>query len=399
MQPLSVYVHIPFCQRKCHYCDFNTYAGVEHLMPAYLDALEAEVQRWGPLAQDWDVTTVFLGGGTPSLLTGDEMLRLLDACRRAFRMAPDAEVTIEANPGTVDATKLGAYVAAGVNRISFGAQSFQSDELQWLGRIHGRAEIGAAVRLARSAGVQRLNLDLIYGLPGQSLASWRANVRAALALAPEHLSLYALTVEEGTPLADWVARGRAAEPDPDVAAEHYGAAEELLSAAGYANYEISNWARPGEECRHNITYWQNRPYLGLGAGAHGRFADCRYSNVLLPQAYIERMAQKGEPAGAAEGRTGIESASPTAEVNQVLPEDDLMDTLVLGLRLGEGVRFADVMRQHGVDVQQRFGPALEECVRLRLLEVDDAGMRLTPQARLIANEVFVRLMSVPEPVG
>ncbi len=289
MRPLSVYIHIPFCQRKCHYCDFNTYAGVDHLISPYVDALKAEIQNWAPLAEGYEVNTVFLGGGTPSLLSGLQMRAVLDTCRAAFSFAADPEITIEANPGTVDLAKLADYRGAEVNRISFGAQSFDHDELAWLGRIHTEGQIGEAVALARRAGFHRLNLDLICGLPGQSTARWESNLAAAQALQPEHLSLYALSVEEGTPLAGWVASGRTPEPDPDVAADHYLAAEAMLSAAGFHNYEISNWAKPGEECRHNITYWENRPYLGLGAGAHGCFAGLRYHNVLLPQEYLRRL--------------------------------------------------------------------------------------------------------------
>ncbi|MEK7216577.1 MAG: radical SAM family heme chaperone HemW, partial [Chloroflexota bacterium] len=372
MPPLSIYIHVPFCQRKCHYCDFNTYAGIDHLIPPYVDALLTEVRNWAGLAEGHRVTTVFLGGGTPSLLSGAQMQAVLDACRTSFSLVPGPEITIEANPGTVSPGKLEQYQKAGVNRISFGAQSFDPGELAWLGRIHSEAQVAEAVAQARQAGFQRLNLDLIYGLPGQSTARWEANVGQALSLGPEHLSLYALSVEEGTPLAGWVASGRTPEPDPDVAADHYLAADAMLSAAGFDNYEISNWARPGEACRHNLTYWENRPYLGLGAGAHGCFGGFRYHNVLLPQEYIQRLSANNA-ASNTRRRPFIDMAgrmaasSPVAGINRVEPAEDLLDTLTLGLRLARGIGFDDFQTRHDVDLRDLYRTVIAETEALGLL--------------------------------
>lgn len=389
-QPLSLYLHVPFCRRKCHYCDFNTYAGIEHLMPPFVEALKREMARWGPLASDWQVTTVFLGGGTPSLLTGRQVRELLDAARAAFDVAPEPEVTMEANPSSAEHGRLAEYRDAGVNRISFGAQSFQPAELAWLGRLHGPGDVRKAVRAARRAGFQRLNLDLIYGLPGQTLGRWEVNVRMALELEPDHLSLYALTVEEGTPLDEWVKAGRTPEPDPDLAADQYLLAGQLLAASGFEQYEISNWALPGQACRHNLTYWRNLPYLGLGPGAHSRFLEHRFSVIRSPQRYVE---WQPAPVAGAGAEAAIRAASPIDECAAIDPETDLLDTLVLGLRLTAGVRFADVQARHGVDVLERFGPTLRELRAQWLLGFDDEAMWLTYRGRLLANEVFVRLMN------
>ena len=455
---LSLYIHIPFCQRKCHYCDFNTYAGMNHYIAPYLAALHKEIANWAQALDGWRVETIFFGGGTPSLLSGEQVRALLDLCRDAYTMAPAAEVTLEANPGTVDLARLEAFRAAGVNRLSFGAQSFDPAELQWLGRIHARDEIGQAVRGARQAGFGRVNLDLIYGLPEQPLERWQRSVEAALALDPDHLSLYALTVEEGTPLAEWVAAGRVREPDPDNAADHYLASAEMLERAGYLQYEISNWAKPGQECRHNLTYWHNDPYLGLGAGAHSCVGGCRFSDALLPQEYIRRMTElspslsktkldaqpvlpfslaqgrrsaqdertkarnltdivpsplspeatrspeaprlrraqgeRGEGQGEGEQRLSelIPLLSPTVAVDVVDPETDLSDTLILGLRLSEGVAFERVRARHGVDVPSRYRGAIGEMQAAGLLAVDDNRMWLTPDGRLLANEVFLRFL-------
>ncbi|MBI2887911.1 MAG: radical SAM family heme chaperone HemW [Chloroflexi bacterium] len=411
-QPLSLYLHIPFCQRKCHYCDFNTYAGLAHLIPPYLEALIREMANWSALLQEWEVRTVFFGGGTPSLLTGQQVRQVLDCCRQQVAFATEVEISLEANPGTVDGAKLEGYRAAGVNRLSFGAQSFDPAELRWLGRIHDRDEIGGAVGMARAAGFGRINLDLIYGLPRQSTARWRESLRNALELAPDHLSLYALSVEEGTPLADWVRQGKTPEPDPDLAADHYLAASETLEAAGYRQYEISNWARPGQECRHNLTYWRNQPYLGLGAGAHSCFGGYRFHNVLLPQEYMRRLRDKEQALRLRSGQgTGneemsghielcatipaaeaIRRASPLAGIEAIAAETDLSDTLILGLRLAEGVRLSEVAARHGVEVWERYGDAIRELGDLGLLEAAGDCLKLTPRGRLLANEVFLRFL-------
>ena len=245
---LALYLHIPFCQRRCRYCDFNTYAGREALFVPYAAALAQEIRRAG---QGERVATIFVGGGTPSVLPLALITDLLGACRAAFAVDAEAEISLEANPGTVDAFKLAGLRRLGVNRLSLGVQSAHADELVLLGRIHTFAQAVQAVRMARAAGFENLSLDLIYGLPAQTLARWAATLQAALDLAPDHLSAYCLTLEAGTPLAADVAAGRVPAPDPDRAAEMYEQAEAILAAAGFVHYEISNWARPDFQCRHN----------------------------------------------------------------------------------------------------------------------------------------------------
>ncbi|GAG27108.1 unnamed protein product, partial [marine sediment metagenome] len=259
------------CQSKCSYCDFNSYAGLESLIEPYVGALLAEMGLWREPTQHMRVATVFLGGGTPSLLPLAEVEHIMTALRQRFRLAANAEVSFEANPGTVDCPYLEGLRSLGVNRLSLGVQSFHDDELATLGRIHTAAQAREAYHTARLAGFDNVNLDLIYDLPRQTMTAWQYTVREAVALRPDHLSLYALTLEEGTPLADDVARGRLPPPDADLAADMYLWAEDALAAAGYQHYEISNWALPDRECRHNLAYWLNEPYLGLGAGAHSCF--------------------------------------------------------------------------------------------------------------------------------
>ncbi|MFN8422977.1 MAG: radical SAM family heme chaperone HemW [Anaerolineae bacterium] len=267
---LGLYVHIPFCAKKCPYCDFNTYAGLEARFEPYVQALCRELAMRAPDIAGRIVTTVFIGGGTPTVLANEQLARIMQAVRDNVALDADAEITSEANPGTVDAAKFDGLRAAGVNRLSIGAQSLQPDELAFLGRIHGVGDVGRAVDAARNAGFDNLNVDFMFGLPGQPMAAWRDTLRRALDLGTDHLSLYSLIVEPETPLHHWVAAGAVAAPDDDVAAAHYEAAMEVLGGAGFQHYEVSNWARtPLHQSRHNLVYWRNLDYLAVGAGAHG----------------------------------------------------------------------------------------------------------------------------------
>ncbi|HRE25055.1 MAG TPA: radical SAM family heme chaperone HemW, partial [Anaerolineales bacterium] len=284
----SLYLHIPFCQVRCAYCDFNTYAGLDDLITPYSRALAAEVEGVGEAGGRPMAHTVFFGGGTPSLLPLGDLSRVLDAIRASFHLAADAEITLEANPGTVTRDYLFGLRALGVNRLSFGVQSTHPHELRLLDRMHLFGDAAQAVSWARAAGFDDLNLDLIFALPHQTLDRWRQTVERTLALGPDHISAYALSLEHGTPMRAWVYRGLLPLPDPDVAADMYLLADELLVRNGFEQYEISNWSRPGRACRHNLQYWRNEPYLGFGAGAHGYAQGQRYANVLAPTAYIER---------------------------------------------------------------------------------------------------------------
>ncbi len=286
----SLYIHVPFCRRRCSYCDFNTYAGQEHLQAAYVAALVREIGLLAVAAGEaLPVHTVYFGGGTPSLLSPRQIAQVLEAVARHFALTADAEISLEANPGTLAPAYLKALRQAGVNRLSLGVQSAHPADLHLLERDHDFLTVIRTVAWARQAGFDNLNLDLMLGLPQQPLERWQRTVELALDLAPEHFSLYALTLEHGTPLAHWVDRGLVPAPDPDLAAEMYLWADERLRQAGFRQYEISNWARPGMVCRHNLQYWRNQPYLGLGAGAHGYAGGFRTVNALTPGAYIRRL--------------------------------------------------------------------------------------------------------------
>ncbi|MDP2674001.1 MAG: radical SAM family heme chaperone HemW [Dehalococcoidia bacterium] len=392
-EPLSLYLHIPFCSLKCRYCDFNSYAGLEELVEPYVDALIAEMGLWAGFARGRPVPTVFFGGGTPSLLPIEQVERVMTGLRERFALAPDAEVTLEANPGTVDAAYLGALLDAGVNRISFGVQSFHDDELAALDRIHSAAEAEEAYRWAREAGFQRVNLDLIYGLPEQPLERWQASLERAITLRPDHMSLYALTVEDGTKLAYDIEHGSVPEPDGDAQAEMYEWSQGRMAQAGYRQYEISNWSLPGQECRHNLVYWRNGDWLGLGAGAHSHLAGCRFADVYSPRRYVQLVGETAQaPPEDADAGALLKSMRQVTFAEEPRPELARADTLIMGLRLNEGVSLAEFQRRFGDGADAAYAATFEEFVSLGLLERANGRLRLTPRGRLLANEVFVRLL-------
>ncbi len=382
--PISFYVHIPFCRSKCYYCDFNSYAGLEHLFQPYVEALSREISFMASLPDPEAGESLYFGGGTPSLLSPELIGSIIESVRENFGLLSTAEITLEANPGTVDRHSLEALLEKGINRLSLGAQSFHQDELSILGRIHGPEEIEQALREAREAGFGNVNLDFIFGIPGQTLDRWRATLEKALELEPEHLSLYALSLDENTPLARRIASGELPAPDEDLAADMYCLAEEMLGEAGYEHYEISNWAKPGFASRHNIRYWLNLPYLGFGAGAHSFRWGMRWHNILDPAEYISILSSPR--------LTGF--PSPVAcEVEHITPRIEMAETVILGLRLvKEGLSFERFRARFGRDLWEIYGPQIEELVELGLLEMDEERIRLSPRGRLLGNEVFQRFV-------
>ncbi len=391
---LSLYLHVPFCSLKCSYCDFNSYAKLDDLVPQFVDALCSELALWAPIVRGRAVETVFFGGGTPSLLPLDHIERITTALRADYALADGAEITLEANPGTADRDYFAGILAAGVNRLSLGFQSLHDDELAALDRIHNAAEAVQCYHWAREAGFRRVNLDLIYGLPGQPIASWQETLDQAIELAPEHVSAYALTVEDGTKLAYDIEHGAVPPPDGDLQAEMYEWAGRRLSEAGYQQYEISNWSRPGEECRHNLVYWRNGEWLALGPGAHAHWGGYRFADVYSPRQYVRLVAE-----------TDAEPPSPKASPEAVLaamrqvtfidpqpPALQMADTAILALRLNAGLDLGAFERRFGRRFEDLYGGVLAETLEMGLLQRDDGSVRLTDRGRYLANEVFLRLL-------
>jgi oxygen-independent coproporphyrinogen-3 oxidase len=387
---MALYLHLPFCDHKCAYCDFNSYAGLDYLIPSYVDALVRDIELWAPRLAGWRVETIFFGGGTPSLTPAPLLARILGAVDRAVYVKPDVEVTLEANPGTVDQGYLEELRALGVNRLSLGVQTFDDGELELLDRIHNSSQAIEAYRAARSAGFDNINLDLMFGLQAQDLDAWRSNLQQACALAPEHLSLYGLTVEPGTKLAAQVSRGAAPEPDADVQADMYEAAEAAMSHAGFCQYEISNWSQPRRPCRHNLDYWRNLPYLGLGAGSHSCFLGRRFAMVRAPGAYIKGVAASDD--GSAPPSAPLAGLACVVDEQVLDLRTDASDTAILGLRLNAGVDLPAFAQRYGFTLTAAAGPQLQELTGFGLLEQVGGSLRLTARGRLLSNEVFLRLL-------
>jgi putative oxygen-independent coproporphyrinogen III oxidase len=371
----GVYVHIPFCKHRCHYCDFNTYEGQDSLHGPYVDALVADIDRYtGPAHM---ATSVFFGGGTPTLLEPEDLGRILGAVERSIGLAPGAEITVEANPETVNEAKFSSLLETGFNRFSVGIQSLVPHVLDGLGRRHSTRRALEALDAARRAGVEDLNADLIYGSPWETPADWTASLDGLVDAPVDHVSAYALTVEEGTPLATLVATGRVPNVDPDEQAERHNKADEALSAAGFERYEISNWARPGRASRHNVLYWCAGDYLGFGAGAHQHLSGRRSWNVRLPRDFIAR----------------VEEGRLTEEGHESLDDDRRAgEALMLGLRLVSGIDWSAFARRFGAESLEKRTAAVAELGDRGLVAGDDGRLRLTSRGTLLANEVLMVLL-------
>lgn len=352
---------------------------MQSLVPAYVEALCRVIAREGAASGYQAACTVYFGGGTPSLLEPQHVAHILAAVDAVLPLTVDCEITLEANPVTADAARFAGFRAAGVNRLSFGVQSFTDRYLKVLGRDHDAAQAKRALHLAREAGFQNVSLDLMYAVPDQSLADWRHDIEQALALAPEHVSLYCLTVEPTTPYARWMANGRIKLPADDVAADMYAHARERLAAAGYEHYEISNWALPGREGRHNAIYWRYEPYLGLGAGAHGYIDGVRTEEIRAPRKYIER---------------ALDGDSTLLRSEQISRATAMEESIFLNLRLLQrGIVRQKFAERFGIDPATLFGRELAELVRGGLVSVDEKAICLTSNGYFLANEVCVRLMT------
>jgi len=370
--PASLYIHVPFCLRKCRYCDFTSYHFDRVDADLYLRALarEIDLRASEPLPP---VQSVFFGGGTPTTLPGSILAGILDELRRRHRFGDDVEVTVEANPGTVDEEKLAALREGGVNRLSLGMQAAQDRLLDLLGRAHRARDVAGAVQLARAAGFENLNLDLIYGLPGQTLADWEETLAAALDLEPEHIAAYALEIHPETSLGEAVARGELAPADEELELEMYQVLRRTLRRAGFVHYEISNFARPGRECRHNLNYWRNGEYAGYGPAACSYLGGRRTTNEKDPLAYAGRL---------------FAGERPVAESEVPDERTRMAETVFLGLRLIGGLSRARFSALFGRDVTAVFGPEIAALEAKGLVELTPDALRLTERALPLANEVF-----------
>lgn len=376
---LGIYIHIPFCRSKCGYCDFYSLAGRDDRMDQYQKALLSHIKETAPLAQDFLVDTIYIGGGTPSYYGAKRLKELLGVIRKLYKVEKDAEVTVECNPDSVDVKSLKILRKAGVNRLSMGMQSANACELERIHRIHTPQQVNEAATAARKAGFTNLSLDLIYGLPGQTMDSWKATVEHALSLIPQHLSCYGLKVEEGTPLAARVAQGEIL-PDDDQQADLYLWTVGRLERAGYPQYEISNFAKPGFASRHNLRYWLTQPYIGFGPGAHSDFGGRRYSFVRDLDAYIQGVLQGGD----------------IIDESEIIPKRERCgEYLMLRLRTVQGINEQEYRSTYFMD----FAPLQARLEQFRAqgwAEQTDGRWHFTPKGFLLSNQLIGDLLERQE---
>lgn len=376
-QTLELYVHVPFCKKKCRYCDFLSFAGEEWTQETYTQALIREIGAWKG-KENKKVSSVFVGGGTPSILSVRRMEKIFEALRESFFLAEDAEITIECNPGTLEKEKLEVYKDLGVNRLSLGLQSAKNEELRLLGRIHTWETFLESFQMARKAGFENLNVDLISALPGQTVESWRETLEKTIALSPEHISAYSLIIEEGTPFYQEYeedAKIREAGGDPqflpseDAERQMYEDTEKILGNAGYSRYEISNYAKPGMACRHNMGYWQRKEYIGLGLGASSLYREGRWRN---PENLLEYCNRK-------------EDMPERKDLQKLSRKDQMEETMFLGLRLMEGVEEEAFFREFGCTCREVYGEVLDRLKDQGLLKEENGRIFLTSHGIDISN--------------
>jgi len=369
----GLYVHVPFCISICNYCNFNRGLFDEALKHRFVEAVRREIRHFSPQPSALSPDTLYFGGGTPSLLTPAEITSIIDESRGSLGLTADAEITLEANPESVTADTLEQFRRSGVNRLSFGVQSFRDEELKRLGRLHSAERAVRAVESARAAGFDNVSLDLMMWLPGQQVEEWLDSVDQAIALGPEHLSLYLLEVYPNAPLKEEMARARWSQAPDDDAATMYMSAMARLEAASYEQYEISNVARPDRRSRHNTKYWADGEWLGFGCGAHSTRAGVRWKNVSATEEYIDRIG-RGDPTA--------------VDVRRLSDAERLGDALFTGLRLSDGVDEVAIERRYGVDLWQRYGAELQPFLDIGLLKRQNRRLRLTRRGMLLAHEVM-----------
>lgn len=374
MKPVSLYIHIPFCTSKCHYCSFNSVTGQSRWITRYIEALQKEAAFYQPALKDRKIETLFFGGGTPSLLCAGEIKSLIQTVHQLAEVSENAEISLESNPGTLDLEKLIGYFSAGVNRISMGVQSFKPDELRWLGRNHSVEEVIASAENIHKAGFKNFNLDLIFGLPGQTLTDWQNSVEKALALVPTHISLYHLTIEEGSAFGDIK---KLASPSGKLGAELFSWTRERLHQAGFEQYEVSNYARPGFRCRHNEIYWKNRDSIGIGAGAWTFLNGTRYLRPKTIEEYVKDV------------ENGL---FQRLEEETLPPHRSMRETLVFGLRTRDGVNLSQLQQQYRLKIDSETRAAIERLEKEGLLELAKEKLKLTDKGFLFADTVSVELI-------
>lgn len=374
---LALYIHIPFCKAKCNYCDFNSYAGREDDVPGYFDALKKEIELYKEKLQDFVFRTVFIGGGTPSLVSSKYIYDVFNLCKQRFNILHDAEVSIEVNPGTLSYEKLLSYKSMGINRLSIGLQAWQDRILKSLGRIHRVDEFVENYNLAKKVGFKNINIDLIFGLPVQTLNDWRETLKNVICLEPSHVSCYSLKIEDDTVFGRQLTVGELISPDDGLDRDMYYAAIDELCKHNYKHYEISNFSRPGFECKHNLVYWRGEQYIGLGAGAHSYFQGKRFNNILSLDRYSEAI---------------LNNKNIIENVDKIDYNEQISEFIILGLRLLDGINLSEFRQKFKKDIFELFGGKIKKLLKKDLLSIEGDKLMLTTSGLDFANQVFVEFI-------
>ncbi len=375
---ISIYIHIPFCMSKCLYCDFNSFSGLDNLIESYFYALEKEIIYYSFAAKGKNVKTVFIGGGTPSYVDARYMSSTLNHLKDNFKINKDAEISIESNPGTLDRIKLGEYVNAGFNRLSIGLQSTHEHLLETLGRKHRTEDFLKSVNTARQEGLQNNNVDLIFGIPGQTLSQWEDTIKYIIALNIEHISCYSLKIEKGTPFYEALGKKAIVAVSDEIDREMYHMAVKMLCENGYEHYEISNFAREGSRCMHNIAYWKCEEYIGMGAGAHSFYNNKRFNNVNNVREYILRMEKDKSP--------------PVENILNIDFEESMSEYMIMGLRKADGISEKSFKKRFDVALFSVYEDEINKLLKKGFLQKTDKGFKLSYSGLDLANKVFIEFI-------
>tara|TARA_Y100001936_G_scaffold229029_1_gene250785 strand:- start:37941 stop:39146 length:1206 start_codon:yes stop_codon:yes gene_type:complete len=381
-ESLGIYIHIPFCQTKCFYCDFNTYTKIEDQIDEYISCVISEINIWGEILGKSSIRSIFFGGGTPSYIDSKYIKIILDSIHENFYVDKNIEVTLETNPNDVSKNKFIDLISIGINRISMGVQSFDDSLLRMLGRRHDSKEAESSYKTLRETGFDNLSIDLMYGLPYQSIQSWENTLDKSIYLKPNHISLYSLQVENGTPLKSKINSGAYEKPDDDKAAEMYEIAEKKLFNKNFFQYEISNWSKKSFECVHNKIYWENNFYLGIGAGAHSRINNFRFSNIKSPKKYINTLMNNKVLKSETMKIDFIEN------LDSLSFSDEISETMMMGMRLNQGIKLEKFKQKFGKTIYEIFDNEIKKLKNLNLIEINETHIRLSSKGRLLGNEVF-----------
>ncbi|MCL0031129.1 radical SAM family heme chaperone HemW [Dehalococcoidia bacterium] len=383
---LGLYVHIPFCLSKCNYCDFNTYAGIENQFTSITNALVSELNYWGEVLQRPKINTVFLGGGTPSYLPDKQKTLIFEAINSKFNLDNDVEITMECNPDDITPSRLDQWVSLGLNRLSLGVQSFDETILQSIDRRHTGEDALKAIECSKNSGVDNINIDLMFGLPNQELSDWVKTIKLALETNVSHFSIYGLQLEKGTPLEVSVLAGKISTPGNESMADMYETTCEILENTNYKQYEISNWSLEGKQCKHNLLYWENKSYIGCGPGASSYVNGVRFTNIKSPKGYVKAI-KKTKP-----NDSDIFRSEAIFELEPQTVPIAVLETMMLGLRLNEGISDNQFRKKLGTSMFTVFEKEIRELVESGLITKNDRCLKLTRRGQLLANEVISKFV-------